>query len=467
MTSENLKNISPKDGFVVVQRNLPSSERLQVLVDLYLPLMGANAYGAYVLLSRFGKPRPNLVKRSMNKELLLGLSLGLRDFLEARQKLEALGLIRTFEKNDRLGQLTIYLIQQPLEGENFFNDDLLSTVLLETIGQGAFRKLQEKYCPPQFKVDNTVEVTKTFLEVFSVQQATLLKNAATKKVQPVQRQSEQLIQQSETDLDLKFLRQLLQRSFVPEEEVFKNLDAVNTVHLLYGLDEMQLVRLLEEAIDINNNHLNVNYFKMLAHNSFDYQAQAAAQKTAGKPQTSAQTVQPQETASQNGDAELLNACRSLLPLEFLQTLKTETNSFMTNSERYMVSNLVRQQILPDEVINVLIHYILSDRGYASMDQKYFEKTAANWAHNGVRTAEAAMAEVRKVVEEGAKKRQSYGKKTTYRQKHAVVQKEQLPDWAQNDYQNPTATKEQANKKADLQAEIKRRLAEIKSDQKSE
>lgn len=130
----------------------------------------------------------------------------------------------------------------------------------------------------------------------------------------------------------------------------------------------------------------------------------------------------------------------------------------------MVSNLVQQQILPNEVINVLIHYILSDRGNASMNQNYFETTAATWSKNGVKTAEQAMSEVRKVVQEGAKKHQKYGnKKKNYRQGRAVVQKEQLPEWAQNDYKQPETTKDQSSKKADLQAQIKRRLAEIKND----
>ncbi|GAW63903.1 chromosome replication initiation membrane attachment protein [Ligilactobacillus acidipiscis DSM 15836] len=461
MVTENLKNVSPKDGFVVVQESGPSDKELHGLLDLYVPIMGSNAYGLYVLLSRYGKPRPDLVKRSMNKELLVGLSLGMRDFLEVREKLEALGLLRTFEKNDRLGKLSLYFIQRPLVGENFFNDDLLSTLLLETIGQGAFRKLQEKYCPPKFNIEGSTEVTKSFLDVFPIRQSALMKSAASKQVQPLEKKQQQLIDQNETDLDVKFFRQLLERSFVPEEEVFKNMDAVQTIHLLYGLDEMQLVRLLEEAIDISSNKLNVKYFKMLAHNSFDYQMKttSSAKGAAFSPQ-----AENTSTSSDPADAQLLEFCRSLAPMEFLQAIKDETGALLTSSEKYMVSNLVQQQILPNEVINVLIHYILSDRGNASMNQNYFETTAATWSKNGVKTAEQAMSEVRKVVQEGAKKHQKYGnKKKNYRQGRAVVQKEQLPEWAQNDYKQPETTKDQSSKKADLQAQIKRRLAEIKND----
>ena len=467
MAADNLRNISPKDGFVVVQESAPSDTQLQGLLDLYVPIMGANAYGVYALLSRFGKPHPNLVKRSMNKELLLGLSVGMRDFLDAREKLEALGLLRTFEKSDRLGKLSLYFILRPLVGKNFFDDDLLSTLLLETVGQGAFRKLKEKYCPPKFKVDDCVEVTKSFLDVFPIQQSTLMKNAASKTVQPLDKHQEQLIDKNETDLDLKFFRQLLERSFVPEEEAFKNMDAISTIHLLYGLDEMQLVRLLEEAVDINTNKLNINYFKMLAHNSFDYQLKAnkRSPEQSGKSDGDGQTNAADDEPTSSADAALIEFCRTLSPMEFLQAIKDETGSLLTSSEKYMVSNVVSQRILPNEVINVLIHYILSDRGNASMNQNYFEKTAATWSKNGVKTAQQAMTEVRKVVQEGSEKRNSYSnsKGSRYRKKRPVVQKEQLPDWAQADYEAPKSTQEQTTKKADLQAEIKRRLAEIKKD----
>lgn len=459
MATENLKNISPKDGFVVVQRSCPSDEDLNVLLDLYVPIMGSNAYGTYLLFSRYGKVRPDLVKRSMNKELLVGLSFGMRDFLEAREKLEALGLLRTFEKNDRLGKLSLYFILRPLVGANFFNDDLLSTLLLETVGQGAYRKLQEKYCPPEFNVEGGQEVTKSFLDVFPVRQSTLMEKAASKKVQPLEKQHQQLIDQNETGLDLKFFKQLLERSFVPQEEAFKNMDAIQTIHLLYGLDEMQLVRLLEEAIDINSNKLNVGYFKMLAHNSFDNQL-----KKTNAAKTDDLTVEENTSSgnSESADSELIEFCKSMAPMEFLKTIKNETGALLTSSEKYMVSNVVQQRILPNEVINVLIHYILSDRGNASMHQGYFETTAATWSKNGVKTAQQAMAEARKVVQEGAKKHQNKG---NYRRSRPVVQKEQLPEWAQNGYKQPESTKDQTDKKADLQAEIKRRLEEIKNDNK--
>lgn len=466
MTTDNLRNISPKDGFVVVQAAALSGEQISGLVDLYLPIMGAKAYGLYMLLSRYGKPRPNLVKRSMNKELLSGLSLGMRDLIESREKLEALGLLRTFEKTDRLGNLAIYALQSPLVGDAFFNDDLLSTILLETIGQGAYRKVQEKYCPPQFELDPKLEVTKTFLEVFQVQHGTLLQHASTKKQTSPTKEPEQLIKQNETDLDLKFFRQLLQKSFVPEDEAFKNLDAINTIHLLYGLDELQLVHLLEEAIDINTNHLNAKYFKKLAHESFDYLNQQQKPQTQSQPASAKPDQQPANSAPGGGsgqDEALLAACRAMLPLEFLQEIKEQNNSYMTNAERYMVMNLVSKQVLPNEVINVLIHFYLGDRGYATMKQEYFEDTAARWAKDGVKTAEEAMAEARQSVQNGKAKRENQAKKTNYRRQRPVVQKEQLPDWAQKDYQQPVATKEELDKKAALQAEIKRRLAEIKSD----
>ncbi|GBG95638.1 replicative DNA helicase [Ligilactobacillus salitolerans] len=460
--TENLKDISPKDGFVVVANHTPGGQELRALMDLYVPMMGSQAYGTYVLLSRYGKTHPNLVKRSMNKELLLALSVGMRDFLEAREKLEGLGLLRTFEKKDRLGKLNLYYLQAPLLGTDFFKDDLLSTLLLETVGQGPFRKLREEYCPPEFKVEGSTEVTHSFLEVFPIQRSTLLKNAASKPLPKNEEQAQQLIERNNGSLDLKFFRQLLAKSFVPEQEALKNMDAIQTLHLLYGLDELQLVRLLEEAIDINSNKLNVKYLKLLAHNSFEFQMKSDQQESKQAAQLGSKNASEQSSGAQP-DRELLEACKSFAPMEFLQALKNQTNNFPTKAENYMVSNLVKQRTLPNQVINVLIHYYLGDRGYAEMRQDYFEGTAARWSQKGIKTAEEAMAAVRNSVAENAQKKTNYSKKSNYRSKRPVVQKEQLPDWAQQDYQAPQSSQEESSKKANLQAEIKRRLAEIDRD----
>lgn len=44
----------------------------------------------------------------------------------------------------------------------------------------------------------------------------------------------------------------------------EHLDIIKSVKLVYGIDEFQLVKLLEKAINVTNNKIDYNEFKKLA-----------------------------------------------------------------------------------------------------------------------------------------------------------------------------------------------------------
>ncbi len=129
--SEGLRQMSP---YVVNTKAHIGSTEFKVILKLYQPLMGVNAYGIYSLLAAKVAQTPDLLARRMHKELLDILNLGLRDFYEARIRLEALGLLKTFIQKDELGQVFIYELQAPLSAETFFKDDLLSMLLADSLG---------------------------------------------------------------------------------------------------------------------------------------------------------------------------------------------------------------------------------------------------------------------------------------------------------------------------------------------
>ena len=62
--------------------------------------------------------------------------------------------------------------------------------------------------------------------------------------------NESLLEKSELNFDLKYFKQLLKHSFVEEKEVMEHLDEVKTMVLLYGLDELQLVKQLEKSFNV-------------------------------------------------------------------------------------------------------------------------------------------------------------------------------------------------------------------------
>lgn len=57
--------------------------------------------------------------RKLNKNIIDGLGISIPELYDARLKLEATGLIKTFEGEDKLGKYHIYELQKPLNEVKF------------------------------------------------------------------------------------------------------------------------------------------------------------------------------------------------------------------------------------------------------------------------------------------------------------------------------------------------------------
>lgn len=117
---------------------------------------------------------------------------------------------------------------------------------------------------------------------------------------------------------------------------------------------------------------------------------------------------------------------------------------------------------PEEVTNI---FCLALKETASVRDvrkpyQYAQGILDNWERDKHTTLAAVKADLSK------QDKPSAGNSYNYR-KRIVVQKEELPEWAKKDYQVPEESAEEQEHKAQLQAEIKRRLAEIKADKDGE
>ena len=328
--SEGLRQMSPKDGYVVNTKAHIGSTEFKVILKLYQPLMGVNAYGIYSLLAAKVAQTPDLLARRMHKELLDILNLGLRDFYEARIRLEALGLLKTFIQKDELGQVFIYELQAPLSAETFFKDDLLSMLLADSLGQIQYDELKQEFVKPAFTYANAKEVTKSLLDVFTVKKDTLLKNS---QVKVTAKPAKNLVDSVEIDLDIEYLKELLAQSFVPATEISRSLETLKSIALLYGLNELELVKLLEQALNVKDDKVDLELVKKLATQQFDRQFKELTPKEAKATAPIDPAVSAELTQT---DLALIAVSKQYLPLEFIEELKRQKNSFVTNLERYTV-----------------------------------------------------------------------------------------------------------------------------------
>ncbi|QYH53526.1 DnaD domain protein [Liquorilactobacillus nagelii] len=437
--------ISPTNNFVVTTQERLFSSDLEIVLWLYQPMLGAKTVAVYNLLHSFAQAA---IEKRQIKSLLEQLAIGLPNFIDARIQLEALGLLRTFQKQAAFDNSLTFLIQRPVQPEIFFKDDLLRSLLLETVGEPSYRRLHHyffKPAPNSITIGN--EISKTFLEVYQVNQAELT-NAQLNNLATVDEPAaEPVIKGCSLDFDL--LKSLLQNSFLDTNQVWQHQRFLATANVVYGLDEITLIKMLESAADVQTNQVDFKMFAQLLH-----------QTTHSKSNQPSSTVIDSKTSAANnktviansGDQALLAACQAYAPLEFLQTLKDEEGSFVTNSEQHLIENFVQLNYFSPDVVNVLIHYMIVDRGMTSLNRTFFEKVAADWKKKKISSAIQAIQQVRQV------NRPLKTRTTTSRRypTKKVVQKEQLPDWAQSNFKPA----KQPNYSAEEQQKLQQKLHDL-------
>ena len=341
-------------------------------------------------------------------------------------KLEATGLIKTFEGEDKLGKYHIYELQKPLNEVKFFTDDLLSTALLEMVENEKFKKLSLWN-----KFDNNYhdkkEVTKQFFDVFNLNKDNIVLQAQLNNSKISN--DESLINRQKVSLDMTVFSDFIKNSYVSSDDVMNHLDIIKSVKLVYGIDEFQLVKLLEKAINVTNNKIDYNEFKKLAQKNFD-----SGIRRNFKKNKIVETAKAKDDEKDKNIDPLVNAFKAYVPLEFLEILKNELGSFVTANERYAVKTLVEKQMLPNEVINVLIHYLLVVQDSSTILKGTFERIAADWTKKKIKNAQEAMTYVKSFTREKSLQRKATKKDSKGRKSNVIV-KEKLPEWAKEKGKN--------------------------------
>lgn len=162
----------PKDRYVVRIVRPISFAETGFVTQLYLPIIGVESYSLYQLLVHGVQEISAASTEGTHRSLMLTTSLSLDRLLDARERLEAIGLLEVRRReNQQRDYYYEYLVKPPLTPSEFFADYVLSLMLLNKIENIRFQQLRQLYADV---VGNQLEqeysivenVTKDFHEVF-------------------------------------------------------------------------------------------------------------------------------------------------------------------------------------------------------------------------------------------------------------------------------------------------------------
>lgn len=383
------ERLKPNTEFIVYQPGTLSDDNYEVLNALYLPVIGTEAFGIYLYLFESTKVYDKLAVR-FHRELMDELSLNLSDFETSLDKLEAIGLVRTYVSNKEHDDLFVYRLLQPLTPEMYFKDPMLSMYLYSQVGSAKFNDKKDRLIYPELPGDLT-EVTKKFTEVFY--------HARDAKF----RTPDEHFKQNDAsrgpsidldDFDFEVLYTHLKGTRIDKQFFTKEVKKlVVQLSQLFKLNAYDIKQILLQS---SSPQFGIDKERLKT------EARKYYQKEYGEVIPSFTTAE--EAVRPSGDESYLDSLDKVSPLDRINDLR---NYKPSENDLKVVTELIVKTGLENGVLNVLMEYAIQMKE-GDLPLRYVMTIAENWEKEGYRTAAEAyqsIMEFREAQEEKRRKRQ--------------------------------------------------------------
>lgn len=383
------ERLKPNTEFIVYQPGTLSDDNYEVLNALYLPVIGTEAFGIYLYLFESTKVYDKLAVR-FHRELMDELSLNLSDFETSLDKLEAIGLVRTYVSNKEHDDLFVYRLLQPLTPEMYFKDPMLSMYLYSQVGSAKFNDKKDRLIYPELPGDLT-EVTKKFTEVFY--------HARDAKF----RTPDEHFKQNDVsrgpsidldDFDFEVLYTHLKGTRIDKQFFTKEVKKlVVQLSQLFKLNAYDIKQILLQS---SSPQFGIDKERLKT------EARKYYQKEYGEVIPSFTTAE--EAVRPSGDESYLDSLDKVSPLDRINDLR---NYKPSENDLKVVTELIVKTGLENGVLNVLLEYAIQMKE-GDLPLRYVMTIAENWEKEGYRTAAEAyqsIMEFREAQEEKRRKRQ--------------------------------------------------------------
>lgn len=399
----------PVDGYVVRLHEALPANYLPSLTHLYQPLIGTKAIMLYQTLLNEEMHQDDSTPQT-HHTLMNYLMLPLDKIYDARLKLEAMGLVKTYKKERDNQTIYTYDLLAPYEPSYFFKDAMYAPLLYHYIGEQKFNELKTRFIK-QETPERGIEVTSAFEEVFYT--------TPFKQLAQVPVGNEASVEEEDT-VDFSWLEHLLKQRMIPVPRILtkENRKLISQMLLLYDLESFDIEKALLFSIN-EENYLDQEEFKKSCHDIYSVKSNHQAIQLI--PKMEIRSVEKEKSKQPlTKEEELIQRLESISPKELLEDLSG--GNFATDQDMKLISDVMTRQGLPAPVMNVLIHYVVLQTNN-KLSRNYLEKIAGQWSRAQLKTAREAMNFAK---EERTKYEEAKAKRKGRYQKGPV--KDIVPDW---------------------------------------
>lgn len=425
-------NILPADTYTVINRTILTDNDRKILTMLYQPIIGANSVNLFFTLWMDLDKGEFMSVEENHHHLMTSTSLNINEIISGREKLEAVGLLKTFFKENENENSYIYELFSPLSPSEFFAHPILNVVLYNSVGKKEYERIVNYFKVPRIILNDYEDITKSFNEVFESTPSTTFEN----NIQNI-KTNNKLGLNIENVVDYDLLISSMPKETINEKTFTKEIKKlINDLCLIYNLsiDEIKNIILssLNEKGIIDKTMLRKN-----ARNYYQFENN-------GKLPSLIYQNQPEYLRSPIGKdskrAKMIYTFETISPYNYLKSKNNGAKP--TDRDIKIIENLRVDLELSPAVINVLIDYCLRVNNN-KLNKNLIETIASQWKRLNIETAEDAMNQALKESKKKTNKPKYYSKKDNV-----------LPEWFEKENKAEEITVEDENEMKDLLNQFK-------------
>ncbi|HNY74717.1 MAG TPA: DnaD domain protein [Bacilli bacterium] len=361
--------ISEKDYYETRPASLISDIDREVLSELYQPLIGHKSVGIFLSLFH-EKMKASEIDTFDHAHLFDKMQMSAGEFFTARRALEAVGLLRTFFKEEGGIRYYIYVLYAPKSPREFFDDVLFKGLLIKYVGEKEAKRLALSY-KVDFQTKGFDDITSSFVETFHPDYDSPVFRKDL-KVEVKGRKSGRI----DTSFDFDDFFSALDKNGQIKREVLtkKDLKEIERLAALFSLDELTMAEIVVDAYDPDNKAQRINFQRVSDRAKEEVKFPFFHRKSKG------------EKSHVTSDSELASKIKlmdAMAPGEYLRI--KQNNTAPSRSDLDIVDDLSKNFGFSHGVINALIDYVLA-KNKNVLSRRYIEKIASSLARESVTTA---------------------------------------------------------------------------------
>ncbi|MGE6516316.1 replication initiation and membrane attachment family protein [Lysinibacillus sphaericus] len=410
------KELQPADTFDIRLPHALSTQERQLVTLFYQPLTGAEPISLYLTLWAEAEQMPGQQMSHYYLMNVLGLPIG--KVFEARIALEAIGLLRTWKKEEAEQRSFLYELMRPLDADSFMKDPLLSMFLFSKIGEQAYRKLRQRFIRPvrdsEFK-----DVSRAFIDVFKP----VSTNIPTElQVGTESNKPQKVYPFYFEQFDFELLQAGLSDQLVPASLLTLDVrEAIAKLAFLYHLTALDMQKVVILALD---DDLGISQ-ERLRKAAADFYKLTVSKEPPKLARVYEAPATVEDSMQKTKDQELQHYLETTAPIQVLRDINNGKEPLQTSVQ--LAESLIVQHGMPVGVVNALLEYVMLTTDM-KLPKKYVETIADHWVRKNIQSAKQAMELARQEHDKYTtwkNKPQTSAKKNTYAKNR---REEKVPDW---------------------------------------